>query len=168
MNRQPRIERTSPTYREDDFQPALIFKVAECAITRIKYDRAAGGLVRVRHQGEPCPEWKRSWEERAVVGCNDEFYNRYYRAWHITMRLVNRRDKACVRCGDSGLLEYDHIVEVSRGGDPLDPANVQRLCIRCHRRKTAAFLARGKTASAPNLRGTTVRPLETFVCLEAM
>lgn len=136
---------------EDDFSPASFFKVEECGITRLEYDRARKELVSLPDHGAVEAHYKLSWEYREVTGCNDEFYNRYYRAWHITCRIVKRRDKICARCGaDRGPYEFDHMVEIAAGGEPLDPANVQLLCIPCHRRKTAMFLGRGKSPSAPN------------------
>jgi hypothetical protein len=95
-------------------------------------------------------------------GCSDAFYDLYYRAWHITKRVVWKRDDGtCRGCGAGSpestdprwktwRWEYDHIVEIARGGDPLDPENVQLLCSECHRKKTAAFLTKPKYVIAPN------------------
>jgi HNH endonuclease len=93
-------------------------------------------------------------------GCSDAFYDLHYRAWHITKRVVWARDGGrCRMCGTSGpdpwpldsdfRWEYDHIVEIARGGDPLDPANVQLVCSPCHRRKTSSFLSRPRYVIAP-------------------
>ncbi|MHB8351133.1 MAG: HNH endonuclease [Thermoplasmata archaeon] len=111
---------------------------------------------------EPTRKGKHAGSRRAYhYGCSDEFYNRYFRAWHITKRIVSRRDaNSCRVCGwvSSQVrwsvgstnyrlfrlrepLEFDHIVEIARGGDPLDPANVQMLCKVCHKDKTARFAA---------------------------
>lgn len=35
-------------------------------------------------------------------------------------------------------LQADHIIEVADGGDMWDENNLQTLCLRCHRKKTAA------------------------------
>ncbi len=47
-------------------------------------------------------------------------------------------------------LEVDHIVEIARGGAPLDYLNLQTVCRPCHRRKTSQFLrARPRGAAGP-------------------
>jgi 5-methylcytosine-specific restriction endonuclease McrA len=49
-------------------------------------------------------------------------------------------------------LEVDHIVPVSEGGHPFDPANLQTLCEECHRDKTARENSkRGQTPSRGDL-----------------
>jgi 5-methylcytosine-specific restriction endonuclease McrA len=98
--------------------------------------------------------------------CNDLFYEAHYRAWSITKRAVLRRVRArfagsvrCERCKrDPDLVtpgqtsyEFDHIREIAADGDAFDPQNVQLLCLPCHRRKTAAFLRRGVSATLPPL-----------------
>jgi hypothetical protein len=50
---------------------------------------------------------------------------------------VWRRDQGrCVRCGSQERLEFDHIIPWSRGGSDT-PRNLQLLCERCNRRKSA-------------------------------
>lgn len=43
----------------------------------------------------------------------------------------------CKRCGARHGLEYDHRVPLAHGGARLDPSNIDPLCYRCHRIKTA-------------------------------
>lgn len=65
--------------------------------------------------------------------------------WKITRQIVLERDGRQCRdetCktpnrGLGGYLEVDHIIELSDGGDPFDPANCLTRCRTCHRRKTA-------------------------------
>jgi len=42
----------------------------------------------------------------------------------------------------------DHIIPISRGGAPLDLANLQSLCLSCHNRKTN-MMDRGGNKSVP-------------------
>lgn len=60
--------------------------------------------------------------------------------------------------------EFDHTREIASGGDPLDPANVRLLCLRCHRRKTRAFnsarRSRAKRRPLPEDAPWRVRPLD--------
>lgn len=58
------------------------------------------------------------------------------------------RGSACQRCGSKNRVMGDHIKELKDGGAPLDPNNIELLCIRCHNRKThkaRADRARGQT-----------------------
>lgn len=51
---------------------------------------------------------------------------------------LRRAGGKCERCGRRGRrLQADHITPVSQGGTH-DLANLQALCLTCHRRKTAA------------------------------
>jgi 5-methylcytosine-specific restriction endonuclease McrA len=109
--------------------------------------------------------------------CSDIFYRLHYQSWNATKYRVLARVRGangggihCERCGrkpkpfrrdvhrswsDLGWTEehcgyeFDHILEISAGGDPLDPSNVQLLCYQCHRRKTVSFMRRG-TPSLPS------------------
>lgn len=58
--------------------------------------------------------------------------------WRELVRDVKRvRGGWCERCGSTHRVAGDHIVERKDGGAPLDPANVELLCARCHNAKTA-------------------------------
>ena len=52
--------------------------------------------------------------------------------WGKVRRLVESRDRACVRCGSCGTLECHHILPVSLGGFATE-RNLQMLCKECHR-----------------------------------
>lgn len=60
---------------------------------------------------------------------------RRLREWKINQNPL------CEHCERRGLVvpatEVDHIVELIDGGSKLDPENLQSLCSRCHRIKTA-------------------------------
>jgi len=62
-------------------------------------------------------------------------HHKVFEAWR------DRREAAKERYGDpyeaERSLEVDHIVPVSEGGHPFDPANLQTLCEECHKDKTA-------------------------------
>jgi len=120
--------------------------------------------------------------------CANEFYEQHYRSWATAKRAVLKRVRTrfagairCERCGHppreierrqpvewmKGVYfttyrhpgyEFDHIVEVAAGGDTQDPANIQLLCLSCHKRKTARFLRRKTPSGLPPL----MLPLETF------
>lgn len=49
---------------------------------------------------------------------------------------VLTRDPVCAACNTSPSTEADHVIPVSQGGSPSDPANGQGLCHRCHTLKT--------------------------------
>lgn len=59
---------------------------------------------------------------------------------HITRQVkiaVWQRDRGqCVECGSKELLEYDHIIPVSKGGSNTE-RNIQLLCEKCNRKKGA-------------------------------
>ena len=78
--------------------------------------------------------------------CQWRFQGGYF--WDAARTYAIHRDRfTCRSCGHRfrvRALEVDHIVEIARGGPPLDPANLQTLCRDCHREKTRAFL-RGRS-----------------------
>ena len=56
-----------------------------------------------------------------------------YRARLRLRRFVFERDGfRCVRCSRPGRLENHHIVPIAAGGNEVDPANCETLCVRCH------------------------------------
>jgi 5-methylcytosine-specific restriction endonuclease McrA len=62
-------------------------------------------------------------------------------AWRRLRAAVVKGASCCAWCGAGGVrLVADHIVPISRGGAPLDPANVTVACYSCNgrRRGTAA------------------------------
>ena len=63
--------------------------------------------------------------------------------WQAVRRVVLARDRGlCVACGATGHValarDVDHRVPLWQGGAALDPANLQSLCVPCHKAKTAA------------------------------
>lgn len=61
---------------------------------------------------------------------------KFLREWGLTER--NRKS----------LWDADHIVPVAEGGGQCDLANMQTLCLKCHREATAALRTRLKASSA--------------------
>lgn len=74
--------------------------------------------------------------------CRWKFHGRFF--WDAARQVVLHRDRftcrACGRRARKRELEVDHVLEIARGGPPLDLANLQTLCRRCHREKTVRFL----------------------------
>jgi 5-methylcytosine-specific restriction protein A len=77
----------------------------------------------------------------------DPFYDS--QPWRaLVARLLSLRGRRCEdpTCptprGPWRRVYADHIVELSDGGAPLDPANVMLRCPTCHGRKTAAARVR--------------------------
>jgi 5-methylcytosine-specific restriction endonuclease McrA len=75
---------------------------------------------------------------------------------HTYERRARRRDELKERYGDPYEhdcgLEVDHIIPVSEGGHPFDPANLQTLCTDCHKHKTARENSeRGTTPSREDI-----------------
>lgn len=52
----------------------------------------------------------------------------------VRIRVYNRDQGKCKRCGSRENLEFDHIVPVSRGGSNTEK-NIELLCRSCNRRK---------------------------------
>ena len=56
--------------------------------------------------------------------------------WERVRRFVLDRDSwRCQVCHKAGMLEVDHILGLEYGGDEVNPANLQTLCVRCHLNK---------------------------------
>lgn len=74
--------------------------------------------------------------------CQWRFQGRYF--WDAARTYVIHRDRfTCQACRTRfrvAELEVDHRLEIARGGPALEYENLQTICRRCHRAKTAAFL----------------------------
>ena len=61
--------------------------------------------------------------------------------WKKVREQYINQHPLCEHCEKRGYVvegkEVDHIVEIEDGGDKTNPDNLQTLCIRCHRKKTA-------------------------------
>ena len=82
--------------------------------------------------------------------CQWRFQGGYF--WDAARTYALHRDRfTCRHCRRRfrvAALEVDHIVEIARGGPPLDPANLQTLCRACHAEKTRHFLRVRRSATA--------------------
>lgn len=70
---------------------------------------------------------------------------------NIRDRVLARDKYTCQKCGTIGLpseLEADHIVPLCEGGAPSDMANLQALCIPCHKVKSSAEKAAVNSANS--------------------
>nr|WP_298117409.1 HNH endonuclease [uncultured Pseudomonas sp.] len=67
------------------------------------------------------------------------------RPWRRKRDAILLRDKyTCQQCGHIGTdLEVDHIINVAQGGTD-DDANLQALCVPCHKAKTASESSSGR------------------------
>lgn len=54
---------------------------------------------------------------------------------HVRIEIFERDGYLCLDCGTDERLEIDHIIPVSKGGDPVDPSNLQTLCRSCNAKK---------------------------------
>ncbi len=65
----------------------------------------------------------------------DQFYTSPQ--WRALVKQIKEdRGSYCQICGSTNRVIGDHIKEIKDGGAPLDPANIQLLCIRHHNEKT--------------------------------
>ena len=88
--------------------------------------------------------------------CQWRFQGRYF--WDAARTYVIHRDRfTCQVCRARfrvAQLEVDHKLEIARGGPSLEYDNLQTICRRCHRAKTAEFLrarARRAKGASPRL-----------------
>ena len=102
--------------------------------------------------GLPKSKWNRRTDWRCCsVDCTNKWYNLTY-IWQFFKLKAFKRDKySCVKCGekpmqrtyegkmipDTSKLIGDHIIPISLGGEEYDLDNVQTLCIKCNKIKTA-------------------------------
>ena len=60
------------------------------------------------------------------------------RRWAILRRqILDSANWKCAICGGYAR-EVDHVIPLDRGGDPWDPGNLQPICSRDHRIKSAS------------------------------
>jgi len=74
--------------------------------------------------------------------------------WSRIRAEVLWEHKICQNCRVNPSSEVDHIKEIALGGDPFDKSNLQALCSRCHKEKTARFLSE-RAFALPRMRRTT-------------
>jgi 5-methylcytosine-specific restriction protein A len=63
--------------------------------------------------------------------------------WQKLRKWKLATDPFCAMCNGSAN-QVDHILPINDGGERLDPANLQSLCISCHSKKTAVDKANRK------------------------
>ena len=56
----------------------------------------------------------------------------------VRMFVWQRDGGKCIKCGNRELLEFDHIIPVSKGGSSTE-RNIQLLCETCNRTKGSAI-----------------------------
>lgn len=112
-------------------------------------------LKREARQARRCVSCGTALESRRTPYCSRlcqwRFQGGYF--WDAARTYAIHRDRfTCRHCHRRfrvAVLEVDHIVEIARGGPPLDPANLQTLCRTCHGQKTREFL-RGRGTRGPS------------------
>jgi 5-methylcytosine-specific restriction enzyme A len=114
-------------------------------------------LKAAARRSQRCVECHRPLADRRTPYCSARcqwgFRGHYF--WDAARSYVFRRDRftcqICRRRYRVRFLEVDHIVEIARGGAPLDYLNLQTVCRSCHRRKTVEFLRARPRGAAPTL-----------------
>ena len=103
-------------------------------------------LKAAARRAQRCVECRRALPDRRSPYCSRRcqwgFRGRYF--WDAARTFVLHRDRftcqVCRRRRPVADLEVDHVVEIARGGPSLEYLNLQTLCRRCHRHKTAGYL----------------------------
>ena len=71
---------------------------------------------------------------------NSKFYNSW--PWRKKRKAFRLKNPLCKHCELNDIVTparvVDHIVAIEAGGAPLDDANLQSLCDKCHNRKSAS------------------------------
>lgn len=80
----------------------------------------------------PCPTCDTGWTARPTTRAVDTSDSR----WRKLRAQVLAAEPLCRVCGIAPSAEADHITPVAQGGALLDRANVQGICVPCHKRKT--------------------------------
>ena len=73
---------------------------------------------------------------RGIVAASSESSRGRHIPDHVKVKVWRRDGGQCVNCGAEEPLEYDHIIPFSKGGSNR-PRNIQLLCARCNRAKSA-------------------------------
>lgn len=86
--------------------------------------------------------------------------------WKAIRQIQLAEHPLCVFCERAGRIvpaeEVDHIIPISKGGDMLDMANVQSLCVPCHSKKTAEDKG-GKAKWGCDANGVPLSPTHTWI-----
>jgi 5-methylcytosine-specific restriction protein A len=94
--------------------------------------------------GRPLPKQRKLYcsQSCSLRFTEDPRYHKRMLLWSRIRAEVLYEHKVCQKCGTNPPSEVDHIREIAAGGDPFDKSNLQALCSRCHKEKTARFLSR--------------------------
>ena len=68
---------------------------------------------------------------------NQKFYNSAL--WRKTAKAIEAETPTCIKCGKDATGRKgvtDHITPINKGGAMYDRTNLQRMCNRCHNRKS--------------------------------
>ena len=90
-----------------------------------------------------CEEHKKLMDRNYNKYERDKVSQRFYQSteWKALKKKVLNYEPLCRECKKNGKLTkatmVDHIVEIKKGGAPLDINNLQPLCWSCHSRKSA-------------------------------
>lgn len=105
--------------------------------------------------GGPLPKHRRIYCSRnhALKFADDPRYHKKMLLWSRIRAEVLWEHKICQNCRVNPSSEVDHIKEIALGGDPFDKSNLQALCSRCHKEKTARFLSE-RAFALPRMRRT--------------
>ncbi len=74
---------------------------------------------------------KRTYQSRKNT---DPFYSST--AWKRLRKYYRDRNPLCEVCGKAAAVMVDHVIPIKDGGAPMELANLQALCWKCHNIKT--------------------------------
>ena len=107
-----------------------------------------GGCGALAYEGGRCAHHTRAVQRAYDKQRGSQRARGYDRQWERFRRMVLTSNPLCVVCKAVGEItparELDHIVPLARGGERLDPENVQALCKRHHSMKTAKEIGWGR------------------------
>ena len=91
----------------------------------------------IRNQEKEIAEERRRFKDRLLgKGLSKGKAQRKPISDEVKMFVWKRDGGCCVKCGSQELLEFDHIIPVSKGGSDTE-RNLQLLCETCNRKKSA-------------------------------